>query len=101
MADSMMTWKTSRAGTWKKSSVTVPFTSSVTTMLTRYCWDSSRSVVCTLASRRLSVMGSAGSLSRQAPWAVAAGSDGNSVRTARPSSAKPIRIQDTMVSLTS
>ena len=34
---SMMAWKTSRAGTLKKSSVTAPLTSSVTTMLTRYC----------------------------------------------------------------
>ena len=33
----MMAWKTSRAGTLKKSSVTVPLTSSVTTMFTRYC----------------------------------------------------------------
>ena len=34
---SMIDWNTSRAGTLKKSSVTVPLTSSVTTMLIWYC----------------------------------------------------------------
>ena len=67
----MTTWNASRAGTWKKSTVTVPFTSSVTIMFTRYCWASSRSVVWTLASRRLSVIGSVGRRLAHSPWASA------------------------------
>ena len=105
LVDSMMARKTSRAGTWKKSRVTRCVTSSVTSMLTLYCWASRRRVVCTLASRRLRLIRSLGSRSRHA-WGIASGWAGlepapASITSDAPMRARAFFVQDTMIRLTS
>ncbi len=100
---SMMAWNTSCAGTRKKSSVTCPRTSSVTSMFTLYCWASRRSAVGTLASRRLSVTRSAGRRLAHASWGWAAAGPPGSVRSTRasPDMVRSIGVCDRMVTLTS
>src|SRR5262249_52175350 len=96
---SMMAWKTSRAGTRKKSRVTCCLTSSVTIRLTLYCWASRRSVVGALASLRFRVTRSVGRRSKHVPPGCAVArppaSDSNRARPAGPR--YTIRGRDRMV----